>query len=165
LNLNYPVEPRPETKASVVGIDKNESRTIKDDNAGSRKAASMEVEEEDEGGKIKEEKSKEMTKEEGKEKLNIRYTDKEVQSLFEQEGEGDRKEEMQKKFSEEKEKEVEEEERPEKLSRPPMEESSIEPQPEQQPSPAEENTFEVEPSEDDKAVVEEPKVPTPLVRK
>lgn len=31
------------------------------------------------------------------------------------------------------------------------------------PSPAEENTFEVEPSEEDKAVVEEPKVPSPQV--
>jgi len=41
---------------------------------------------------------------------------------------------------------------------------SLAPHPEQQPSPAEENTFEVEPSEEDKAVVEEPKVPSPLVR-
>ena len=115
-------------------------------------------EEEQERGKDKEEQVEENSKAkgevEGEERLNIRDTDNEVRSPFEPEGR-DRRVEMQK---------TKEEKEPEKLSESPAEETSIAPQPEQQPSPAEENTFEVEPSEEDKAVVEEPKVPSPPVR-
>ena len=175
LNYNYPPESRPETKAPLVGIEKSEPRTVKGDGARSGEATPKEVEEwegngeeQEEGGnnkeEIKEEKSKEKVEERGEEKVNIRDTDKEVRPPFKAE-EQDRRVEMQNTFSEEKEKEVEEaEEGPEKLSRSPVEETSIAPQPEQQPSPAEENTFEVEPSEEDKAVVEEPKVPSSPVR-
>ncbi|XP_020622602.1 apoptotic chromatin condensation inducer in the nucleus-like isoform X2 [Orbicella faveolata] len=173
LNYNYPAESRPETKVPLVGIEKRESRTVEDDGVGAREVTPKEMEEgegyeeeEDEGGKDKEEKEEEKIKkkveEEGEEKLNTRDTDKEVRSPFEQEEEGDRRVEIQETLSEKKEKEAEEEEEPEKLSQSPVEEMSLAPHPEQQPSPAEENTFEVEPSEEDKAVVEEPKVPSPL---
>ena len=142
LNYDYPAEHKPETATPLEAVKETESSTVEEEDRGKVADKVTPVENEPE------------------ENLTVESTctDQEMKTQFEEkEEEGEIKEEEEeedeKTLPEEKEKEVEDE----KENEPPEEKAQ------QQPSPAEENTFEVEPSEEDKAVVEEPKLPSPPV--
>ena len=146
LNYNYSAESRTDTKAAVVAVEEREYGTVVDDGVGTKEEASPL----EEGEERDEEEEENSTVRGAEENAHVR-------PHVEQREEGDGREEDNKTMPDEK----GEEEKAQKLNDAPEEKASI--VPEQQPSPAEENTFEVEPSEEDKAVVEEPKVPSPPV--